>query len=437
VSTRLDLVLRKFPEHGDEIRALASRDPSGNLKYLDWGARVIASRQALAPEVADVIDLFHRFRGMEFGRRHRRELVRRDIYSYRPQDLAHLRDAMLKIKRATEKKRRERERLYRIEGSMDVDVVYDSPDLIVRHIKNKNASVHYGLSTKWCISMQRDGYFESYETNNATFFFFERKSPVGDEFDKVAVMLPRGSDRNVADAFTAIDRRIDMMALAGVYGPRVFDIFRAVYECSERYPGSTACCVRAGTATREQLESMFASITGGSLKKLDPYEMDLLLVSICCNDAAPPSMLEEIARSASALSMAAWKRWSGKRLRRMAHQDSAKELVRAVMAALVIHPLTPDALRANLVSGLRRRHVDIEKIRRVTDDRWSGVGVVYRERKSYRYRRTRRVPRTAASLRAWADRLDRRAVRARKQAKALERKLAAAMAKKKKRASAR
>ena len=88
-----------------------------------------------------------------------------------------------------------REKLYRIEGSVEADVVYDSDDLIVRHIKNKNASMHYGHATKWCISMTQEGYFEDYETHNATFFFFERKKPQGDEFDKACLMIPRGHGR--------------------------------------------------------------------------------------------------------------------------------------------------------------------------------------------------------------------------------------------------
>ena len=434
MSTRLDLTLQKFPEHEEGIRLLAARDPSGNLKYLDWGARMLAAKQALAPEVADVIDLFHQFSGRRV--RHRRhEPIRADIYSYRPQDLARLRDALLKIKRSTDKKRRERERLYRIKGSMEADVVYDSPDLIVRHIKNKQASAHYGLSTKWCISMQRDGYFEEYESHNATFFFFERKTPVGNEFDKVAVMLPRDERGTTAEAFTSTDRRIDMMVLAKMYGLRVFDIFRTLYERSEQYPGSVSFRVYAGSATSEQLESVFASIVGGSLKTLNPYETDSLLVSICCNDAAPPTVLEEIARSAAALSTAAWKRWKTRRRphRSISHKDErTKELVRSVMAALVIHPITPADLRVKLTKDLRRRRVDIDKIHRVNGD--GGVRVIYREPRRVNYRRSRRRPgRTVASLRAWAERLERKAARARKQARTLQGKLTAAAKKKKRR----
>jgi hypothetical protein len=218
MSTRLDLVLAKYPIHEDGIRLLAARDPSGNQKYLDWAGRMLAAEQALAPEISDVLDLFHRFRGQRVGgqpgRRHARrptEYVHPDVYTYRPQDFAGLRDALLTMKRAQDRKQKKRERLYRIEGAVEAAVVYDSPDLIVRHIMNKQASVHYGLGTRWCIAMLREGYFDDYTAQNATFFFFERKVPLGNEFDKACLMVPRGDWAPGEDdfvAFTATDQRV-------------------------------------------------------------------------------------------------------------------------------------------------------------------------------------------------------------------------------------
>jgi hypothetical protein len=416
MSTRLDLVLQKYPEHEDGIRLLASRDPSGNLKYLDWGAKMLASEQALAPEVADILDLFQQFKGRWLGKQGKREQVNGDVYAYRPQDLAKLRSLLLKIKRATDRKRHKRELLYRIEGEVEADVIYDSAELVVRHIKNKQASVHYGLSTKWCIAMRREGYFEDYESHNAIFFFFERKAPVGDEFDKIALMVPRNGEEPVT-GYTSIDRRVDIMTLAKVYGTRVFDIFREVYECSERYPGSAMLCVCRGSATQEQIESVFASIVKGS-RYVDPYEMDLILEAICCNDAAPLALLKKIERQASALSLAAWKR-SRRRGRRPGHDS---ELVRTIAAALVIHPSVPADVREKLVKELRRRHVNVDKIHRVVrDDR---VGVSWSDPiRGYRYHHhVRRHSLTLSNLRSIAQRLDRRAIQIRKKIEKLEKK---------------
>lgn len=438
MSTRIDLALQKFPEHEAGVRLLAARDPSGNLKYLDWGGKMLAAGQALAPEIADVIDLYHRFSGQcvgqQGGRRRARhanprDRIRPDLYTYRPQDFATLRDALLKIRRAQDKKRRDRERLYRIEGSIEAAVVYDSPDLIVRHIQNKQASVHYGGSTKWCISMLREGYFEDYEAHNATFFFFERKTPVGDEFDKVALMVPRnrgGSEwiGNELEAFDSLDRRIDMLALARVYGVRVFDIFRAIYERSEQYPGSAMFHVYAGSATSEQLEAVVSNLINGNLK-IEPYEIGSVLESICCNDAAPPALLELVAREAVALSTDSWKGWKGRRrchTRYRGDRERTKELWRVVAAALVIHPQTPADLRERLVKDLRRRHVIIDNIRRVDDGR---VGVTYRNPRVLvgrgRYRR-RRKRETVSALQAHLRGLDARAKRARKRLRLLKQK---------------
>jgi len=441
MSTRLDLALQKFPEHEDGIRLLAERDPSGNFKYLDWGARMLAAGQALAPEVADVLDLFHRFSGQWVGRaRHgRRQLprdrIRSDLYTYRPQDFATFRDALFKIRRAQDKKRRERERLYRIEGSVEAVVVYDSPDLIVRHIQNKQASVHYGGATKWCISMLREGYFEDYEAHNATFFFFERKTPVGDEFDKVALMIPRSRDQgywaaNVA-VFNSLDLQVDMMGLARVYGVRVFDIFRMIHECSEQYPGSAIFHVYAGSATSDQLEAVVTDLVQGKLKKsVSPYEIGPMLEAICCNDAASPALLEGIAREAVALFTAAWK--LPNRRRRMGRNrrggDRVKELWRTVAAALVTHPQTPTDLRERLVKDLRRRHVRIDQIHRESDRgrigvTWDSPGIRLGRHRRVRFRKRRRE--TPSWLRQYARKLDGMAARVRKRLKKVEQKLAA------------
>jgi hypothetical protein len=426
MSTRLDLVLQKHPDHADGIRLLASRDPSGNLKYLDWAGKVLASGQALAPEIADILELFHKFRGqtpnpVPHGARHNRraprsERIHPDIHTYRPHDLANLRTNLLKMKRAQDGKRRKRERLYKIEGSVEADLVHDSPDLVVRHIKNKNASVHYGHGTKWCISMLRENYFEDYESHNATFFFFERKIPLNNEFDKVALMVPRSGANDVeygeaTTAFTTLDQRVDMMALAKVYGPHIFDIFREIHARSEQYPGSAMAMVYAGTATQEQIETVFDKIG-----VLTPHETRSVLRAICCNDAAPEALLEKIALRASALS-------KRKPPRRRHHFRQTDDLVRNVMAAMVIHPNVSAEAREKLAKGLRRRRVNIDLIHRTV---YNGRIEVSCERDGNRYRRrrVRRRQMTVKELQKRAGVLERLAARTRKKAETLERKLA-------------
>lgn len=425
MSTRLDIALRKHPEHETGIRLLASRDPSGNFKYLDWGVKVLVSKQALAPEISDVLDLFHRFNGRIVGNgRSPSERVRSDIYTYRPQDLATLRDKLLKLKRVTDSKRRKRELLYRIEGEIEAEVIYHSTDLIVRHIKNKQASVHYGLGTKWCISMLREGYFEDYETHNATFFFFERTVSKDDEFDKVALMIPRGGSREeTAEAFTALDHRVDMMVLANIHGPCIFDIFRDVYGRSKRHPNSDTFQVYSGKATKEQLEATFAVIS-----KMNPHEAEAMLESVCCNDAAPWSLLEEILLKTPELIRAAWKRKDslGRRARSRFLDLQIKELTRVVTMALVIHPNTPSEVRQVLTKKLRGINVDLIGRSQSHDGR---VAVSCESSRYSRHggrrrrRRYRRQP-TVELLRKRARTLARMAARAKKAVTALRRKIA-------------
>ena len=438
--SRLDLVLHRHPGQEDGIRALAARDPSGNLKYLDWGAKMLASGQALVTEVADVVDLYHQFRGQSLGAATRTRApgslrVHPDVHTYRPQDLSSLRDLLIKIKRARDRKRRARERLYRIEGAVEADVVYDSPDLLVRHIKNKQASAHYGLGTKWCISMLREGYFDEYESQNATFFFFERKVQKKDEFDKVALLIPRNVGRFGGEqpfqAFTSIDRQIDLLSLTRVYGPRVFDVLRQVCECSDRYPGSIVSQVSMGVASAEQLEAVFATLADG---KLNPYDTERLIVSICCNDGAPWSLLKVVAEHAVALSEAARKRASARyRYHARPRKDSSREVATAVEAALSIHPQVPPEFRDTFTKKLRRRRINVSQVRRVDDYGTVGVSWSLPTRTHSLRRRVRRSLNASQLLRR-AGVLERRAARIRKRAASLQQK-AAAKKKKKKRPS--
>jgi hypothetical protein len=442
MTTRLDTALQKYPEHEKAIRLLAERDPSSKLKYLDWGAKMLASGQALAPEIADVLDLFHRFAGQRLDQvtrtpgvyRRRSEPGQRvhpDIHTYQPKDLAKLRDLLLEMKRAADSKRKQREKLYHIEGTVEADVIYDSDDLIVRHIKNKQASAHYGRDTKWCISMLREGYFEDYEAHNATFFFFERKTPKGDEYDKVALVLPRtGRDDEHPRAFTTLDQPADMMVLAKVHGPRVFDIFRQVYEASENYPGSSLFQVYSGTATIEQIQAV---VHAAANVGFDGYVTHTLLVAVCCNDATPWLCLQEIERSAYKWSLAAGER----RRRPNRAEDYAKQLVCSVLAALLIHPQTPTEERKRLTKELRKRRIPVDAIRRVNEGggriaiSWGQPVLGGRYRRQYYRRRF-----TVKTLRERAAVLDRAAMRTRKKARTLERNLAEKKRQKEKREKA-
>ena len=422
MTTRIDMLVQKHPDHEEGIRALAGRDPSnGKLKYLDWSVRVLVSGQALAGEITDVIDLFHKFApgagliGFHHPRRRRRSKMelRRDLYSYRPQEFTALRDCLFALRKKQDQTRKKRERLYKLDENVESEVIYADADLIVRHIRNKAASVHYGGSTKWCISMLREQFFEEYDAHNATFFFFERTPAArqSDAYDKVALMLPRegnGYGRpGDAQAFTALDAQIDPWVLAGVYGPKVFDIFKRVQEVSAAWPGSATALVYAGTASAEQIETVFARVVA---KKTGVYETSGLLESICCNDAAPWALLERVLLDAKALWGAALARHrqSRGRYRRRRHRlsDTAREreLARNIEAALAIHPATPADVRVALLKKLCRDHINTESIRRQFDDgriiaMYERVGQRFVEFSRHRHARRRRYRRSQTARR--------------------------------------
>jgi hypothetical protein len=197
--------------------------------------------------------------------------------------------------------------------------------------------------------------------------------------------------------------------------------------------------IHAGAATREQLEAAFANIVKGGF---DPYETRATLAAICCNDEAPQSLLEEVLLRGEALALAAWERRSSRRRRpRACAVRDAKQLTCAVMASLMIHPNTSADSRERLFKNLRRRHVDIDTIRRqslrgrleITYETSGGDKRTFEHTFLGRRRRARRFRRTVKALRARAGVLDRMAVRLRRQARTLQRKLAEKKRRKKKR----
>jgi hypothetical protein len=230
-------------------------------------------------------------------------------------------------------------------------------------------------------------------------------------------------------AFNELDQRIDMFALAKVYGSRIFEIFRLVHEASDRYPGSVLFQVLQGTATREQLETVLAGLVKGDFG----YETDGLLEAIVCNDAAPATMLEEILKRGAALSKIG-REMVVRRHRRRYLPDHDAGLTRTIMAALVIHPNTPGELRERLVKDLRRRHVTLSEIRRTTDD--GRVGVEYRKvvkgmgRRRFRRMHIKYLP--VSALNSRIRRLEKQIVQTKKW---LEKRIAADRLKAKKRAA--
>jgi hypothetical protein len=91
---KLENLQTKYPDHADEIKELSERDPSSTKKYLEYAVKVLVSGQALAPEIGDVIVLFHKFQN-------KFEPRERDINFWK--NFTDLRDKLFELEQSGEK----------------------------------------------------------------------------------------------------------------------------------------------------------------------------------------------------------------------------------------------------------------------------------------------------------------------------------------------
>jgi hypothetical protein len=369
VSKRVDALIAKHPDRAEAIDVLASRDPAGNLKYLNWQMKVLLAGRALAPEIADVVDLFH-----NVGRN---PDIRPDLYSYRPQDFTILRDKLFVIQKTRQRKQAKIEKRFRLVGDIDSEVVYESPTLIVRLIKNKNASVHFGLGTKWCISMKNGRYYEDYESENTAFFFVRRKQPVGDSMDSVAVSYTLNL-RNVprrSAYYSAVDEPVNEMVVIQSFGPEFFDVQRIMYDRIRKHPMSPTTMLLSGMETTP--ETLAAIYETAKVDAKHKYVHDVLL-AIACNAGASAELLTTLRKQGPKLLTKTHAPMRPHRPRRWLKQRAA-EWCRDLMAAIYVHPSLPEDVRDELGKSLRRRNVRTTSIETLVDN--GHVSVMY---KAYR-----------------------------------------------------
>lgn len=184
-------MINKYPQYEKEIEFFIQNDPSGNLKYLEWELKVLASGQALEQEISEVIKLFHKFS---------HKLDKRDINQYSPQEIGGLRDMLFELakERVTTKEVPEDDEVLNSVLSKEIasgsKLVYDSKKYSVYLISNKAASCSIGAGTRWCISVKEHGWYENYDANNVVFFFILSKIK---NVDKIAVAVQRDANNSV------------------------------------------------------------------------------------------------------------------------------------------------------------------------------------------------------------------------------------------------
>ncbi len=180
---KLSDLQKKFPAFSDKIKFLASKDPSGNQKYLEYGVKVLVSGKALEQEIADVLYLFHKFNP---------RLQIKDINQYL--NFTELRDLLFSIKNSGAKTTKEKKEI-KFNGA---EKKYEDDQVLVLRVKDKAAACFYGANTKWCITMNNESYFEDYDANNFIFYFLLRKDLEQDDpYYKVAISVQRDFDNKI------------------------------------------------------------------------------------------------------------------------------------------------------------------------------------------------------------------------------------------------
>jgi len=257
IAGRKEEILKKYPKYEKDVEYFISRDPSHSLKYIDWQMKILQSKQALAREIADVTDLFHK---------HGRQLEKKDINQYEPTDFTELRDKLFEIRDKQGKRKEKVEERYKLSDKCDYEEVYDSEKFRVIQVKNKEAAAHYGLGTKWCISMKDAAYFDDYDMNNVVFFFILTKninqtlSPEEqNSLYKIAISIQRdeNNEPNEIEYYDAKDNDIEESTVEKYTGRDFSGIMPKIKSITKSYPKSPLTRMTSGELDDNEVLKVF------------------------------------------------------------------------------------------------------------------------------------------------------------------------------------
>jgi len=278
-------ILLKYPNFKDEIDFFVQNDPTSKLKYLDWEMKVLSSGKALEQEIADVVKLFDKFQS---------QLQKKDINQYSVDDFTTLRDDLFTLRDKQSKKKEKVEKRYQLENKPNSEIVYDSDNYQIILIKNKEASVHFGAGTKWCVTMKQETYFEQYDANNVILFFiFSKQLDKSSPNYKIACSVQRDENNKVLiqEYWNSKDKQINK-TVSKVIGSEFGDIDSTIKQIAVQQPKSILAKLKSGEATEEEIVQIYEAYKNHQNEK----ERQAVLQLVAKSKNIPVEVLSQLAK---------------------------------------------------------------------------------------------------------------------------------------------
>jgi hypothetical protein len=260
VEGKVDDLKLKYPDV--DVDALASQDPSRKNKYLEWMAKQMANGHRIE-DLVPTVSYFHN---------NVQKFKSKDINSYK--DLKDLEDEVKDISL--------RGKQSRGEIKSTAQKVANNDEWKVIRPETKKACQKYGAGTKWCITMGDANYWEDYTSNNIIFYYFLRKKPFGDNFDKIAVAISRDENNNVIgkEAFDAADNSIDDDKLNELIGE---ELITQIENDAESVPETLMSRLQNNKLSGDEIN---AALQKGQISKL----------AVASSLNTPPEILQQLAQ---------------------------------------------------------------------------------------------------------------------------------------------
>lgn len=151
---RVQLVKKTFPKFVDTAIELA--EPAHKNKYLLWIAQQLANKHG-REDISATITAFHT---------NAKRLKHKDIYSYK--DLKQLENELKDLAES----HRQQEIASKGTGARRI---YEDEHCTVTRVDSKSAMLYYGKGSKWCISMEKQSYWEEYSWEGHIFYVLVEK----------------------------------------------------------------------------------------------------------------------------------------------------------------------------------------------------------------------------------------------------------------------